>query len=516
MRTNAAAAAGLLARIIAAIIRLSLLLRGRVPDGITAAAAEQARTTARRDTAHHYARVSRDGGFTALQYWFFYPMNDWRSSFGGVNDHEADWEQITVFVVEGDRVEPAWVAFASHDEKGADLRRRWDDPALERLDEHPVAYIGAGSHSAACAPGDYLVRVAPELPAWLAQLQARVARILPWWDPASVGIGIPFIDYRRGEGLSIGPGQDLEWTCDVIDDDTPWVTSYQGLWGRDTGDPLGGERAPAGPRYERDGSVRRCWRRPVTWAALDQELPDQHTAALLWSRRPGELHEARRQTLHRLEATREELRQLTLATRAGTEPDTHRRREELAAQLAAEEAEIARLDDSLERLEPPGPVPAPPADPRAHLRQRAVPLDLDRVERSRALRAWASVSAALLLAALGLLLLLGSASVLWPAVALVLGMLLVEAAVRRRLLVFVVNLAVTALVIAGGLAMVRLLLNNLRAGIGVLLLLGAGLIAAQGLANVVLRSHAGRPAAPPDGPPSHSSRSSHLAQPEHS
>jgi hypothetical protein len=25
-------------------------------------------------------------------------MNDWRSTFGGVNDHEADWEQVTVFL----------------------------------------------------------------------------------------------------------------------------------------------------------------------------------------------------------------------------------------------------------------------------------------------------------------------------------------------------------------------------------------------------------------------------------
>ena len=25
-------------------------------------------------------------------------MNDWRSTFAGVNDHEADWEQVTVFL----------------------------------------------------------------------------------------------------------------------------------------------------------------------------------------------------------------------------------------------------------------------------------------------------------------------------------------------------------------------------------------------------------------------------------
>jgi hypothetical protein len=26
-------------------------------------------------------------------------MNDWRSTLGGVNDHEADWEQVTVLLV---------------------------------------------------------------------------------------------------------------------------------------------------------------------------------------------------------------------------------------------------------------------------------------------------------------------------------------------------------------------------------------------------------------------------------
>ena len=74
------------------------------------------------------------------------------------------------------------MAFASHDEKGADLRRRWDDPDLQTVGAHPVAYVGAGSHSAACLPGDYLVRVAPDLPGWLARLRSRLARILPWWD----------------------------------------------------------------------------------------------------------------------------------------------------------------------------------------------------------------------------------------------------------------------------------------------------------------------------------------------
>ena len=47
----------------------------------------------------YYGRVTQDGGYIVTQYWYFYAMNDWRSTFGGINDHEADWEQVTIFLV---------------------------------------------------------------------------------------------------------------------------------------------------------------------------------------------------------------------------------------------------------------------------------------------------------------------------------------------------------------------------------------------------------------------------------
>jgi hypothetical protein len=152
------AAAGLLGRLIDAVMRLSLLLRGRVPGGTAAAAERNYRSHADPDSCPYYGRVTRDRGFVALQYWFFYALNDWRSTFGGVNDHEADWEQVTVFLLDPPDLSgrPAWVAFSSHDEVGDDLRRRCDDPDLQWLDTHPVVFAGAGSHSGACLPGDYL------------------------------------------------------------------------------------------------------------------------------------------------------------------------------------------------------------------------------------------------------------------------------------------------------------------------------------------------------------------------
>ena len=494
--TNAAAAAGLIARVVAALMRLSLLIRGRVPGGHTARAHEQ--TAGGGHSAHYYGRVTRDGGFTALQYWFFYPMNDWRSSFHGVNDHEADWEQITVFVVETpDGPHPAWVAFASHDEKGADLRRRWDDPELEHVGEHPVAHIGAGSHSAACAPGDYLVQVSPDLPAWVTRVRGRLARILPWWDPTASGIGIPFIDYRRGDGIHIGPGQEVTWEGHVIDDDTAWVTGFRGLWGLDTGDPLGGERAPAGPRYERDGTVRGCWRRPVVWAGLDEEAPTLQERERLWRDRPRRLRGERVRAVEELEQARDQLREASLVARTPENASANLlERQTLHKRIRDADSRIAQIDADISALDVTAGPPRAPADPQAHLRQHQLPLHLDQQARSRAVRVWASASAAILFAALGLLMIFGTTSVVAPAIGLVLAMLLVEAAVRRHLVAFVVNLAIAAAVGLALWGLVRLLLDNLRAGIGVLLIVAALLMAAQGLSDAVRRRPSPRDRSP--------------------
>jgi hypothetical protein len=59
----------------------------------------------------------------------------------------------------------------------------------------------------------------------------------------------------------------------MLTDETGWSTHYRGLWGLDTKDPFGGERALAGPKYNRDGSVRVAWYNPLGWAGLDKVPP---------------------------------------------------------------------------------------------------------------------------------------------------------------------------------------------------------------------------------------------------
>ncbi len=293
-------------RLVDALFSLSLLLRGRVPgDTAIAAALTYQRMQAQHEQYCYYGRMVRENGWVILQYWFFYPFNNWRSGFFGVNDHEGDWEMACIYCSESpavdpnlsleDRLVPRWVAYASHDFHGDDLRRRWDDPEVEKVIDyqghaHPVMYVGAGSHAAYFRRGEYLSEI--ELP-FLSPLVKLVDRLQGVWhkvlrlpeglssSPGFNVFRIPFVDYARGDGLSIGPGQDREWQPQILSEHTPWAVGYRGLWGLYVKDPIAGENAPAGPVYNRDRKIRRSWCDPLGWAGLDKVPPPEQTLAVI-------------------------------------------------------------------------------------------------------------------------------------------------------------------------------------------------------------------------------------------
>ena len=449
---NRLGAVGLLARFVDHGLRASLLLRGNVP-GATGATAQLLYREAMggRHDCTYYGRVVRDGGYLSLQYWYFYAMNDWRSAFAGINEHESDWEMVTVYLTdpgpgegEGEPV-PQWVAFSSHDYAGDDLRRRWDDPELRREGDHPVVFAGAGSHSGAFVPGDYLVQVQP---------QGRTGRVvdffdrvsttfLPWIEDARPGVGVPFVDYHRGDGEHVGPGHGRAWEAVLVHDETPWVRDFRGLWGLDTRDRLGGERAPAGPRYERGGAVRHSWQDPLGWAGLHKVAPSADLTDDLLHERVEQIDTELIALEDRLERAREELRRhrvvaLTL-DQAGSEHLAERR----AAELAAEERSVAELVAHRGELlvERQVHVAAlqqaiPPEPPQSHLRHKHEPYVPGERVRERFLAVWSTLSAPLMLASVVALLFLPLDPLLLVIPAAVLVFLSVEAFARKRLLAF--------------------------------------------------------------------------------
>ncbi len=445
---------GIFARLVDAGFSVSLLLRGTVPGGTAAAAEIKYSASLERDPrCVYYGRVVRSGGWTLLHYMYFYFMNDWRSTFQGANDHEADLEQSFVVLEEGpDGPKPVWFACAAHDYSGDDLRRRWDDPLLVREGDHPVIHAGAGSHAAYFEPGEYMT--AAPIPA-TRPIRGILEAARVFWrdalrqdDPGDLAtsitnaLSIPFIDYARADGRAIGPGGDAEWSAVLIDDDTPWVDGYRGLFGLDTYDRFAGERAPAGPKWNRAGVVRQTWNDPVGWAGLAKVAPPSRAPAALEERiagleaevaeldaadgpmaadLPGLELEVRALAASRSFATLHASRAEDLKQREADLVAARTRRAAILDEIAASRRELTRVRDG------------DFGDPRAHIRHDHHPVPPETTRYGRFVELWSAISISVVL-----IVIVGSivTGFVGPIASIILGVglyILIEAAFRRRL-----------------------------------------------------------------------------------
>lgn len=261
---------GLFGRIVDALFLIAGLLRPTCPNNTAVAAEQKVKNNDLHSEPTVYARVFEQGEWLVLHYAWLYAMNDWRTAYRGMNDHEGDWEQAWIFCDPAD-LSPQWVTASNHEYQGADLRRHWDDPELIRQGERPVLHAAAGSHALFFSPGDYITRF--DLPGlrWLVPVKqfgrwlvGSDRKPIPGIGPA---VGIPFVDAAKGDGKHID-----KMTLQIMDQDN-WCTGFRGLWGLDTGDPLQGERGPGGPKFNRRGQVRLSWADPVGFAELHGTPP---------------------------------------------------------------------------------------------------------------------------------------------------------------------------------------------------------------------------------------------------
>jgi hypothetical protein len=209
-----------------------------------------------------YGSVRRNTGYraaaipTILQYWYFYPVNWWRSTPArpvAEQIHEGDWESVTVGL--GASGSPVFVAYSQH---VLGVWTGWSDVA--RRGTHPVVYVARGSHANYFTPGRHRIPPASAGPA-----------------VASLGVAVePLLrDYtcNRRE-LEYGPAGVAAKATAVIGftEKTDWAT-FRGAWGK--GDflflprgpnliPVGGSPSgPVGRGYWRDpvGTIMRSWPR---------------------------------------------------------------------------------------------------------------------------------------------------------------------------------------------------------------------------------------------------------------
>jgi hypothetical protein len=445
---------GILSRFLDALFSVTLLMRGRVTgDTATAAVLTYRRMLEEDAKYHYYGRVVRENGWLVLQYWFFYPFNNWRSGFFGVNDHEADWEMISIYCSEDKQhqIQPQWLAYAVHDYFGDDLRRHWTDPEVEKVGDHPVVYAGAGSHASYFQPGEYLAET--ELPL-LSPLLRLLNKIRGVWTntlrqgekPVEPGylhqLRVPFVDYARGDGFSIGPGQEGKWEAVSLNPLPIWVRDYRGLWGLFTRDPAAGENAPAGPMYNRDGTVRHSWYDPTGWAGLTK-VPPPHEALGFLDRQRALSRKNRSRLEREIISKSAEVAGLGLET-AAMEGYPHMavphernqaRLEELSQELNAlrrqiteEEAKYDALDWYEARL-----LMGYPGSLRSHIRRAHQPsTDVD-LRLGRFAEAFAAISTTLLLTSIVVLIVFAQQYLLFGLAAMIGAIIFIESGFRRQL-----------------------------------------------------------------------------------
>lgn len=263
---------GLFGRILDALFLLSGFVRPTTPRLTTAATALKSERLDLQREPVVYGRAFEVAGWLVLHYAYFYAMNDWRSGYRGLNDHEADWEQAWIMCDPADQT-PVWVVASNHDHGGQNLRRHWDDEECRRVGGHPVLFAGAGSHAIFYGAGDYVTRIDVPGLRWLLRLQRWSRSALRIRDQAAErglgpALGMPFVDAATGDGREINV-----WDLQPLDDHRPCFGAFRGLWGLDTGDPTNGERGPSGPKFERDGQIRQSWADPVGYAGLHGVSP---------------------------------------------------------------------------------------------------------------------------------------------------------------------------------------------------------------------------------------------------
>lgn len=448
---------GYLARIADTAFSLLLLLRGRVPGDLMAAAIITFdKMMAEKRAFQYYGRVVRQSGWIILQYWYFYPFNDWRSGFFGANDHEADWEMVNIYCYEDDdqAIHPAWVGYACHNYTGDDLRRHWDDPELEKSGEHPVVYVGGGSHASYFQSGEYLTELSLPFLNPMVNIKRRVDTLLRgifredkvFDDEEGQSpqvFTIPFVDYALGDGLSIGEGCEENWAAPVVIEPPPdWVMNFRGLWGYYAQDPFSGEDAPAGPRYNRDGSVRMAWFDPLGWGGLEKVVPPVQVTEMIKGRKVA--------LLDRIHGLKEEINHLqgihyqrgldlTAISETthlqGEVSDLQEVLEEERQALAGKRRTLTIQQAKLEALEQFARDKEVEKESRirAHIRHAQQPAVKKTLRFSHLAEIWAAVSIGMMLVAVVLLVIFARPFLIVGLVGLLMVMITIESAFRRTL-----------------------------------------------------------------------------------
>jgi hypothetical protein len=268
---------------------------------------------------------------------------------------------------------------------------------------------------------------------------------------------IPFVDFARGDGLVIGPGGQKSWMPNVIDEGTPWVSEYRGLWGLYARDPISGENAPAGPMYNRDGTPRGSWYDPLGFSGLDKVPPPPFEIPLA-ELRCAELEARQTEIIAELEPKTQQLQELGLQLRSmqgnpflqiaydNLQLEVNRLSETvktLRREQSENQAQLETLARRLQKLRA-----GIPDDPRAHIVHLGKPVSTSQMRFNRLAETWAAISISALLLGIAAIIVFEPRLLVAGAFVMIVAFILIEAVLRGTYTRTVNTMAVILAVVA--------------------------------------------------------------------
>ena len=204
------------------------------------------------DAVYSHIVTSEDGSQTAIEYWFFYYVNNY------FDFHEGDWENVNVILEPGadKNLVPTKCANLVHD---SGIWREWNQ--VEGSGSHPLIYVANGSHES------YF-----DAPPGLPLTGTWTGLHLVNWK----GFSLPIADYTDPNGRMV-PLHDVRVLPDAplsdSDDSFGWL-AFAGNWGEINKSDWAGNNSMIRTGEDRSGPpgppFQGTWRDPFTW---QQNLP---------------------------------------------------------------------------------------------------------------------------------------------------------------------------------------------------------------------------------------------------
>jgi len=180
-----------------------------------------------------------------LQYWFFYPFNDFK------NDHEGDWEMIQIILDKNTEI-PESATYAYHD--GGETFQ-WKD--IDKIEDkitgektHPKVFVARGSHASYATPGTRSFKVIKLLKLKGFQDETTANGIALYPERVESWLLENVISHQKYKLIPIPP------TCQT------WsVYCWSGFWGKRVGGVCFGCDGARSP-----GKQGEKWENPIKWA----------------------------------------------------------------------------------------------------------------------------------------------------------------------------------------------------------------------------------------------------------